>query len=122
MQTFSEWIIEEMRRRGWTEAEFSRRGKITPQSVNQMLNGRTKPAIRFYKATARAFELPLEEVLRRAGQLPPLPTVTLTDDLSARLRRLPAEDQDRVLVMWRVALETMEQIRGLAPPGKDAPP
>jgi len=122
MADFAEWLSSEIRRRGWSEAEFARRGKITPQAVNQVINGINQPGAKLYAAAARAFEIPKEEVLRRAGELKAWPPEAFTDDLTARLRRLPAEDQDRVLVMWRVALETMEQIRGLAPPERGAPP
>lgn len=113
---FTEWLTSEIRRRGWSEAEFARRGKISPQAVNQAINGINKPGIKLLEATAHAFDLPLEEVLRRSGRLRAWPAEALTDDLIARLRRLPAEDQDKVLALWRMALETLEQIRGLAPP------
>jgi transcriptional regulator with XRE-family HTH domain len=116
MMEFNEWLLSEIRRRGWPEAEFARRGKISPQAVNQTINGINKPGIKMLEATARAFDLPLEEVMRRSGRLRAWPAEAITDDLLERLRRLPAEDQDKVLALWRLSLETLETLRGLAPP------
>ena len=70
---FGQWLSQEIRNKGWTEAEFARQGGITAQAVNQAINQQTQPGLKLCQATARAFKMPLEEVYRLAGLLPARP-------------------------------------------------
>jgi transcriptional regulator with XRE-family HTH domain len=110
------WILDAMNARGWTQAELARRSDISTAQISQVLAGNNRPGFDFYEGIARAFGVPLEEVLRRAGILRAWPAESVTDDLQARLRRLPAEDQERVLAVWQTAIEMAEQMRGQVPP------
>ena len=71
---FSTWLITEIERRGWTYSEVGRRGGVTHARISQVISG-DKPGADFCVAVARAFDLPPEEVFRRAGILPPTPEV-----------------------------------------------
>ena len=113
--SFSEWVSDEIRRRGWTEAEFARQGRITAQAVNQFINGSTQPSLRMYQAVGKAFNMPLEQILRLSGVLPS----------SVREPRVAYEvnGEETVLALWR-ALGAADQalVRDLlerlaAPPG-----
>jgi len=106
MQTFSVWLTEEIDKRGWSEAEFARRGKITPQSVNQVINDINKPGMKMFQAAARAFEMPLAEVMRIAGEMPPRPS-TPVESWRERLEELSPETRQDVI-------ETVERILRLA--------
>ena len=59
------------------------------------------------RAIAQAFKLPLENVFRRAGLLPPLPIQD--DNFEAALflfRQLSEEDQEKFLIWLRALVET----------------
>ena len=68
----STWLREELDKRGWSIREIARRAGLVHGTVVGILNGR-HPGIETCRGIARALGVPTEEVLRRAGLLPPLP-------------------------------------------------
>jgi transcriptional regulator with XRE-family HTH domain len=125
MPDFVKWLTGEITRRGWVDAEFARRGVISPQAVNQVINGVTNPGLKFYQATAQALEIPLEDVFRLAGILPAklIPPelrvnqrgVVYNIDTEERGRRIMAafnalSVDDQVLIMAMI-----ERLAGVAP-------
>jgi len=109
MMDFADWLSGEIRARGWTEAEFARRGKISPQAVNFAVNRQTKPGRKLCQAIARAFDMPLEEAMRRAGLLDEL--VGLPDNAKtwgARLMALSPEARDTAVRVMDSVLRTYE--------------
>ncbi len=69
-EAFRDWLAAELKTRGWSQSEAARRGEISASLVQQVMSGTTKPGKRFYRGIARAFGLPVEEVMRLAGDLP----------------------------------------------------
>ncbi len=51
MTDFADWIRTEIKHRGW------------PRSLHGVTTGRRKPGMRFFLGIARAFEMPLAEVV-----------------------------------------------------------
>ena len=70
--TLSVWLNEQIRERGWSIREVSRRAGLSHTAINNALDGQ---GVRLdtYRGLSRAFGMPLEDVLRAAGELPPLP-------------------------------------------------
>jgi transcriptional regulator with XRE-family HTH domain len=112
MTDFSLWIGQELDRRGWSRSEAARRGSISPSAMDKVIGGFANPGIDFCRGVARAFGLPLEEVFRLAGILPPKPSFNLRDrklvyhvgnNLDERLAvafsRLAMADQELVITM-----------------------
>lgn len=95
---FAGWIIDELQKRGWAQAEFARRAEISPSQVSRVLSGDAKPGPEFLQGTARAFGLPADAIMRRAGMLPDhgevLPEAR---DWSARLMLLSPELRENVI-------------------------
>lgn len=91
MSNLQRWIIEEINRLGWTQAELSRRADVSAGHVSRVLSGEANLGLELAQGIARAFGISLEEVLRRAGILPAigelLPEVSSWND---RLRRMEA--------------------------------
>lgn len=111
MADFADWLSAEIRRRGWTEAEFARQGKITPQAVNQVVNGINQPGTKLCRAVARAFDMPLEEVMRKAGLL--AERVGLPDSAKtwgARLLALSPETREQAVRVMDAVLLTFEHV------------
>jgi transcriptional regulator with XRE-family HTH domain len=66
---FSEWLDRELDSRGWSRSEAARRGGISASMVDKVINGHAQPGMTFYKGIAQAFEMPLEDVLIKAGEI-----------------------------------------------------
>jgi transcriptional regulator with XRE-family HTH domain len=108
--SFSTWLDKELQARGWSQSEAARRGEISSQMINAVVNGQANPGLDFCKGISRAFKLPLEDVFRLAGILPS-PLVP-----QARERRLVYEvnTDELVLDLWRaLGPEDQEIVREL---------
>jgi transcriptional regulator with XRE-family HTH domain len=60
---FSEWIVSELERRGWSRSEAARRGGISASILDKVINESSKPGLRFFEGIARAFEMELDDIL-----------------------------------------------------------
>lgn len=67
---FTNWLVEELQKRGWTQSEFARRAGITAPTVSRVLSGDNNPGEEFARGVGRAFGMPVESVLRLVGKLP----------------------------------------------------
>lgn len=67
---FAGWLDQRILEKGWSQSEAARRGKVSSQMINAVVNGQARPGLRFCRGIAQAFHMPLEEVLRIAGILP----------------------------------------------------
>ena len=62
--SFSDWIRDEIKRRGWSQATLSERAGLSRSSISGMLtSGRRKPGMKFFAGIATAFEMSLAEVV-----------------------------------------------------------
>ncbi|HIP95961.1 MAG TPA: XRE family transcriptional regulator, partial [Anaerolineae bacterium] len=95
----------------WSYSEVARRGNISSARISQVIAGE-KPGRAFCEGIARAFGLSPDDVMRRAGLLPPLP---VPSERWLRLNelwgRLSDEDQERILEI----AEAWVQKRGKQP-------
>lgn len=66
---FSEWIVDELEKRGWSRSEAARRGEISPSMFDKVINGNAKPGIRFIEGLARAFNMPTAEVMMHVSRI-----------------------------------------------------
>jgi len=103
---FAEWLNKELDKRGWSQSEAARRGEISSQMVNAVVNGHANPGPGFCRGVSRAFQVPLDDVFRLAGILPSRPghdhrSPLRPEDVEGRLvaawRGLSEDDQARVL-------------------------
>lgn len=85
---FSEWIVTELDKRGWSRSEAARRGKISPSMFDKVINGNSKPGVKFIEGIARAFNMSSAEVMihieKQSDEDPWIKQMEL------KLRRLPA--------------------------------
>lgn len=104
--TFGEWIQKELDKRGWDQAELSRRGDITSSQVSRIMSGLRNPGIDACSAIAHAFNLPEEIVFREAGLLAARPAATpALEEAQHLLSQLCDADQQIVLAQTRALLE-----------------
>ena len=70
---FVSWLIAAMNDRGWSNTELAQRAGVVQSTVSMVLSQRKQPGLDFCVGIARAFHLPPETVLRRAGLIPGAP-------------------------------------------------
>jgi transcriptional regulator with XRE-family HTH domain len=68
---FSEWVLQELGSRGWSQSDLARASGLTRGTISNLLNEVASPNPQTCIQIAKAFELPPEVVLRKAGILPP---------------------------------------------------
>lgn len=97
-EIFGMWIIEELQKRNWSQADFARRSDLGTSTISRVLSGAANPGLDFLQGTARAFGMPLDAVMRRAGVLPDQGEVLAeAREWSARLRALTPEQREAVI-------------------------
>ena len=69
--SFTTWLSRELDERGWSQSEAARRGQISGTMISMVLSEQARPGLDFMRGIARAFNIPLEDVFRLAGVLPP---------------------------------------------------
>ena len=73
-QKFKEWLMKEMDKREWSQADLARYADLNRAVINKLLNGHSAtPRPATLEAIARAFKVPVEKVYRVAGLLPEVP-------------------------------------------------
>ena len=104
---FVNWLIENVHSRGWSYSELARRIDMSSGTISMVASGVQEPSFEFCLGVAKAFDLPPDQVLRRAGLLPSLPPEAEAEDQAISLfRRIPA-------ALRQVALATLRAFAGL---------
>lgn len=106
MSKLSDWLNKEIGKRGWSYREFARRAGISSGTVSNVLSDRTRPSWEFYEGTAKALRMPLEDVLRQAGLLPPkYDENPSARELLWRFMQLSEEEQEFIILTAEALLE-----------------
>lgn len=67
MNTFTEWLNQELNSRGWSQSELARRARLAPATISNIMNEYKTPGLESCRKIARAFDLPQSVVLQQAG-------------------------------------------------------
>lgn len=101
-EEFVNWLIAEINNRGWSNSELARRANLSQSTVSMITSYKNNPGIDFCTGIAKAFSLPAETVLRRAGLLPDRPEATPgLRELNYLYDQLREEDQEAILTLLR---------------------
>jgi transcriptional regulator with XRE-family HTH domain len=68
--SFQEWLLEEIKNRGWSQSELARRANISRASISNILSKTRQPGPEVCEAISRALHIPAEIVFYKAGLLP----------------------------------------------------
>ena len=110
-EPFEDWLRSELEERGWSRSEAARRGGISASMFDKVINGYARPGLDFCKGVAQAFRMPLEDVFRRAGILPPLPSdAPYLQEAIELFSRLPEELQEVVLTQMRALVSSHSEV------------
>lgn len=96
---FLDWLNQEMNQRGMGVTELGRRAGVSHAAISHIISGKNKPSSQVCTGIAKAFNIPAEEVHRRAGLLSALPEEDTTiRRISLRLRELLNDDRGQAVV------------------------
>ena len=110
MNTFGNWLEQEINERGWSQAELARKATSSRTSINNIINGRRDPGPEMCRAIANALNLPQEYIFKKAGLIDvdngeedTSPTLEEANEL---MEQLPEEYQQQALALIRFLYET----------------
>lgn len=90
---FGEWLLQQIERHEWTQADFARESKLNPQNISRWINGERVPSPKSCLQIAKVFRVNEDIVLRLAGHKAATnyapPPRSPVDDIRALAQRLP---------------------------------
>lgn len=69
VETFRDWLQDQINQQGWTLSDFARRSGIKPSSLSRVLDGSRNAGTELCSKIAKALDLPEDFVFRKAGLL-----------------------------------------------------
>lgn len=111
------WLTEEIESRGWSLRELGRRSDLSHSTISNILSGVQNPGLEFCLGIAKAFRIPAEMVMHRAGLLPPYPDkedvgrCAFIDEVTDILRNLNLDDRELVYDFARMRYERAQEQR-----------
>ena len=98
---FVDYIEDELQRREWSRSDLARKGDITPTQVTRILSRKQMAGKDFCQAIARAFNVPEEDIFRRAGILTSKSKLSPLAERAAHLvESLPDEKEKETAVRF----------------------
>ncbi len=111
MESFIEWLNQQQKDQGLTDAELARRANVDTAVISNIKNGKRSIGVSVANAISKALKLPPEAVFRAAGLLPPAlkPRDVTDQELLNLFYMLPEAQQDEVLEFVRYKLSQQEK-------------
>jgi transcriptional regulator with XRE-family HTH domain len=107
---FSEWLLQQMTARGWGNADLANAARINRQVIWGWLNRNKKPSEENLQAVAKALKIPVEEVYRAAGILPPKEeSDEWIERITHQINQLPPEEKELVYRYAEMLREMIEE-------------
>lgn len=108
---FADWLVQEMNKRGWSQADLANAAGLNRQVISTYVNRqRSKPDSEVLTALARALRLPPEVVFRHAGLLPPVsPDTEYREELLYLFSELPPDEQEEIIELLRFKKERKKE-------------
>lgn len=98
MDTLNDWLLKEMKSRNWSQADLARHAGVSRTAISDVLAGKRKMGKDLAQFVAAAFKIPVAEVYRQAGILPPEPNENPIIKQIAHLAiDLPDDEQKDIL-------------------------
>ena len=103
METFSDWLKNELNIRGMSQADLARATGFSKQFISQLINETRKPSNDACKAIADVLMLDTQYVFRIAKILPPTRNEAspVVQEIIQLVERIPAPDQQHLLQIVR---------------------
>ncbi len=105
--SFNDWLLGQMKERGWTQADLARASGLNRQSISDYINlRRTNPDPEALVALAHGLNISPITVFRKAGLLPPGPDDDVKfEDWKFLLDQMSPEDQEELRQIAEMKIE-----------------
>jgi hypothetical protein len=113
MTPLADWLIQACETRSLSWAKASRRAGLHQGAISAIVRG-AQQGLEICKGLAGFFGVPLEDVLREAGHMTPVPSTPWPPELVALVREvedLPPLLRRAVINAWRAVLEGIQAER-----------
>lgn len=105
----SSWLNAELQARGWSERELARRAGVSHTAINNALTQQYNTRLDTYRGIAKALGMPLDEVLRRAGELPERPPSVIEEEPATYIIRELSPETRRAALAMLQGLRQLEE-------------
>lgn len=107
---FSDWLLQEMNKRGWSQADLARNSGLNRQSVSDYVNRRrTNPDPEALVSIAKGLKISPITIFRIAGLLPEGGENASFEDWQFLLNQLPPEEQEEVRKIVEMKIERRQK-------------
>lgn len=98
VNTLTDWLLNELHVRDWTQAELARRAGVSRAAISDIISGKRNMGKDLAQSVSEALKIPIEEIYRAAGLLPPKPEENRIIKQIAHLTHdLPEQEQNDIL-------------------------
>jgi transcriptional regulator with XRE-family HTH domain len=120
---FSDWLLEQMNQREWTQSDLSKKSGLTRQSVSDYVNRRrTNPEPAALVAIANALGISPITVFRKAGLLPSsTESDSDFDDWKHLLNQLPPDEREEMRGIVQLKIEKRQKAEAVERAGQFKP-
>ncbi len=96
--SFSNWLLEELDKRQWSQSDLSRSSGLTRGAISNIINEKNDLGLDSVIGIAKAFRIPVSKVLSAAGIIPKMSKETEAEEqLLHMFRQLSKYDQEAIL-------------------------
>lgn len=110
MDTFSAWLVQELDKRGWNQAELHRKSSLSKTVISDVIAEKALPGFEFCIGVAKAFKIPADLVMRLAGLLPATSELTSQKEQLIHLfDQLPPDEKEDLISYLQIKLTLLER-------------
>ena len=121
MENFSDWLGNELLKRGWTQSELARRANIHRGTISNIVSGERKAGLDTCLSIAQALQLPADIVLEKAGHLAKKEkTTSETEEMAYLFEQLSPQDREEILELLRFKAQRQKKSSREKPPARNA--
>ena len=115
---FQEWLLNELEKRGMSQSELARTGNISQSQISNVISGSRSPGFDFCASVSQAFGLPIEQIYRIAGLLPPKPDqLPEIEEINYLLNQLSPDEREIIVENVRSLIRIKKRRENYATPG-----
>lgn len=109
METFSEWLVEQMRLRDMSQQDLAQKSGITPAQISRVISGQRGLGEKSLTALAHALRLSPITIFRKAGILPEGGENASFEDWQFLLSQLAPDEQDEIRQIIEMKIERRQK-------------
>jgi transcriptional regulator with XRE-family HTH domain len=108
--TFSEWLVEELNKRKWTQKELARRSGLNPSTINYIIKHHRGLGLKSVNRLAQALGIPEELIINTyENHRPTRESADIVSKACYVLRELPLRDQEEILAFIYLKRQLAEE-------------